>query len=143
MAVSPPVARPREASTGFRRHLTVGRQMILLGGLAVACIVGVAAVFIVHLRSQAAEASRKEMSNFAAVLAEQTARSFQGVELVLAAIEEQIYKLSPDNRLGMLPLHLMLNDRIADIPQIKLVTIVGTDGHATVSSRFYPTLGNW
>src|SRR2546428_99094 len=106
MAVNPSVARPRESSSGIRRHLTVGRQMILLGGVAVACILGVAAGFIVHLRGQVIETSRKEMSNLAGVLAEQTARTFQGVELVLAAIEEQIYRLPPDNRLGLLPLHL-------------------------------------
>jgi signal transduction histidine kinase len=119
------------------------RQLIVLGGLTIACILGVAAGFIFHLRGQAVENSRKEMSNLAGVLAEQTARTFQGVELVLAAIEEQIFRLSPDNRLGLLPLHLMLNDRIANIPQIKLVTIIGTDGYAKVSSRFYPSLGNY
>jgi two-component system cell cycle sensor histidine kinase PleC len=141
MTGSPSAVRPRDAPTGVRRYLTVGRQMVLLGGLAIACIVGVAVGFIVHLHDLASAASRKEMSNLAGVLAEQTARTFQGVELVLAAIEEQISRLTSDNRLGLLPLHLMLNDRIADIPQIKQVTIIGPDGHAMASSRFYPTLG--
>jgi hypothetical protein len=90
MTGSPSAVRPRDAPTGVRRYLTVGRQMVLLGGLAIACIVGVAVGFIVHLHDLASAASRKEMSNLAGVLAEQTARTFQSVELVLAAIEEQI-----------------------------------------------------
>jgi signal transduction histidine kinase len=119
------------------------RQRLIFGLLAIACIVGAASGFIFHLRDLAIDAGKTEIRNLGAVLAEQTARTFQSAELVLAAIEERAARFNPENEGDRLALHHLLADKIAGVPQIKYATIIGPDGQLAVSSATYPAPGVW
>lgn len=132
-----------EVPAASRSRFDARRQRLAFGSLAIACIVGVATAFIFHLRDLAIEASKTEMRNLGAVLAEQTARTFQGVELVLSAIEERAARLDPENASDRATLHHLLADKIAGIPQVKHATIVGPDGQLAASSANYPTPDIW
>ena len=113
------------------------------GALAIAGIVAAAAGIIFHLRAIAIENGTHEMRNLSAVLAEQTARTLQSVDLVLGAIDGELKRRPVKARVGddAQAAHVMLQDKIAGVPQIQQVSLVDTDGAMLVSSALYPSRG--
>jgi signal transduction histidine kinase len=134
---------PDTVATAPWRQVVARHQRLAIGTLAIVSIAAVTIGFILHLRALAIETSKTELRNLGSVLTEQTARTFQGVELVLAAIEEQIARLDQENNRDQLARHNILSNRIAGIPQIKYATIVGADGQLAASSANYPTPDVW
>jgi PAS domain S-box-containing protein len=114
-----------------------------LGGFAIVGIIAAAAGVILHLHAIAIENGTREMRNLSAVLAEQTARTLQGVELVLGSIEGELKRHPVNDRdsADAHAAHAMLQDKIAGVPQIQQVSMIGADGRMLVSSRFYPSRG--
>ena len=115
------------------------RQLLLFGGLVILVIIGLASGFIWHLRQTTTASARRDVANLSAVLAEQTARTFQSVDLVLDAIDQRLQVLDFSGRTDSHAVYLMFREKIAGVPQIKQVTFVGPDGHTIVSSREFPT----
>src|ERR1700704_6387442 len=92
------------------------RLLPVCGGIIVALIVGLAFGLLAYLRAVESENAEKEMSNLSAVLAEQTARTFQSVELILDAIEDRIKSLDVAGA-DANAVHVILHEKIADAPQ--------------------------
>ncbi|MBV8535903.1 MAG: PAS-domain containing protein [Alphaproteobacteria bacterium] len=115
----------------------------VFGALAIIGIIGAAAGIILHLHAIAIDHGTREMHNLSAVLAEQTARTLQGVELVLGSIDGELKRHPVSDRSGKeaRAVHEMLHDKTADVPQIKRASVVGADGAMLASSWLYPSRG--
>jgi len=113
------------------------RRTRIVGALAILGIIGAAVGTILHLHAIAIEAGTHEMRNLSAVLAEQTARTLQGVDLVLGSIDGELkrHPVSDRSGNGAHAAHLMLRDKIAGVPQIERASVVGADGALLVSCR--------
>jgi PAS domain S-box-containing protein len=132
---------PANAEAGLRAEAR--RRGWLFGALAIAGIIASAAGVILHLRAIAVENGTHEMRNLSAVLAEQTARTLQSVDLVLGSIDGELKRRPVTERSGddAVAAHVMLQGKIAGVPQIQRVSVVGADGAMLVSSRLYPSRG--
>ncbi|HEX9466516.1 MAG TPA: PAS-domain containing protein [Alphaproteobacteria bacterium] len=126
-----------DASLPVWRRFTARQAIVLVGVVVIACVLAIAAGFILHLRAAAFDNSQREMRHLAVVLAEQTARAMQSVELVLASVEESLKRRDAAHWDGR-AVHLMLADKSAGVPQIKQIAIVDAQGVVINSSRFYP-----
>ncbi|MBV8538735.1 MAG: hypothetical protein JO128_24270, partial [Alphaproteobacteria bacterium] len=115
------------------------RLLLLFCGLVMVAIAGLAGAFIWHLQRTTIADTKHDLTNLGAVLAEQTARTFQSADLILDAIDQRLKVLDFSGRLDSRAVHLMFREKIAGAPQIKQVTFVGPDGHAIVSSREFPS----
>src|SRR5262249_51863162 len=105
----------RERDLTFRSLICVAAGVL---GLAVVAI----AFTIWALRSDAAEDAARETGNSATILAEQTSRTVQAIDIVLTELQERIYKLgvsTPDNFRRLTDnaeTHSLLVDRLARLP---------------------------
>lgn len=125
------------------RWLVDARRLLLVsGGVIVALIIGLAFGLLAYLRAVESENAEKELGNLSAVLAEQTARTFQSVELLLDGIEDRVKALDP-SRADVKAVHEMLREKIAGMPQIKLAGVTDVAGKLWVSSREYPGPDIW
>jgi diguanylate cyclase (GGDEF)-like protein/PAS domain S-box-containing protein len=97
------------------------------------------------LRSDAIEDATNETGNIATILAEQTSRSVQVVDLVLSDIQERIAASHPALRddqnalLGDKALNALLNERLARLPQAAAIAIVDANGKLVNTTRAWPT----
>ncbi len=132
MVIAP--LQPRQA------HADPRRLLLIFGGLVIVVIIGAAGWFLFHLRATAMANAEREVGNLSAVLAEQTARALQSVELILDAVEDRLKAQAngpgPDGK----AIYEMLREKIAGVPQIKYATVIGSDGKLLYSSYSYPTL---
>ncbi len=135
--VAPPTA-PTEITRVPGGRLDPRRLLLLFGGLVILVIASLAAGFVWHLRATTIADTKRDLTNLGAVLAEQTARTFQSADLILDAIDQRLRVLDFGARPDKRPVYDMFREKIAGAPQIKQVTFVGPDGHALVSSRGYP-----
>ena len=116
----------------------IRRQTLMVGALAVACVFAVAGAFVVHLHTQAVDAAEHELNRLSAVLAEQTARTLQSADLILESAEERLNVAELEQGRELDTTYLMLNDKVRGSPQIRQMTVIGSDGTVLVSSRFFP-----
>ncbi|HEX8988002.1 MAG TPA: PAS domain S-box protein [Rhodocyclaceae bacterium] len=116
--------------------------VIVLTVLAI-LIMAASLVFLLwNLRSKDLAHSRGETISLSHILAEQTTRSLQNVDLVLlnmhGAVDGQLKRGEP---LTDYPVHRMLRDRLSGMPQIKGIFVVGADGRVASTSRTFPAEG--
>ena len=96
------------------------------------------------LRSDAMDEAANDAGNIATVLAEQTARSVQSIDLVLTELQERVAALgaTPSNdfyrTLRSLDVHGILKERAARLPQAAVVTLSDSNGQIVSSSRRWP-----
>jgi diguanylate cyclase (GGDEF)-like protein len=96
------------------------------------------------LRSDAIEDAANDTGNIATVLAEQTARSVQSIDLILVEIQQRIAELGvekPDDfrRLAdTQPMYRILKDRLERLTQADVITLSGSDGQLVNSTRNWP-----
>jgi signal transduction histidine kinase len=116
-----------------------------LAGLLLIVITMLAAVVTVWERRQEAIASyQREMRNLGVVLAEQTARSMQAVDLVLQETAAKILASGIeqpsqfDEAIGTHSFHRFLAGRGANLPQTSGVGVIGPDGKFVNGSRAWP-----
>ena len=134
-------ARPprRTAST---RPIVV---LVLCGAFLIALVVGVIALILSNLRSHAIDQSKQQLLATATVLARQTARDLQSIDLIegnlieymetLAIVSDELYARAMVGR----GIHLMLKDKIGGFPHIGAVLLIGADGRLINSSQAWPT----
>ena len=120
------------------------RTVIGTGCLAIALMLAVTAVIAVRrYNAELADAAR-ELRTLDLLLAAETGRSFQSVELVLDNIAEQVGAegdLTPDmvvERESTKAVNDVLKARVADVPQLDAVTIVSASGRLINFSRGWP-----
>ena len=109
-------------------------------GLAVFAI----SLTIWSLRSDALNDAATNTGNIATILAEQTSRSVQAIDLVLIDLQErfehQNFQSVDDliSTAGGAATHHLLRERLARLPQADVVGIVGADGTIINTSREWP-----
>src|SRR6266853_532152 len=114
------------------------RPITLLIVCAVVLIAAIAAgtsVLIFHFRARALAGGERELSNTALILAEQTERSFQSLELVQTNVIERMQAVgiaSPEEferRMSGQDVHMMLKDKIGGLPHVESLALFGPDGN--------------
>src|SRR5262249_40427161 len=96
------------------------------------------------LRREAIRNYQQEMTNLGVVLAEQTSRTFQAVDIVLQELCEKIANAgitTPEQlklTMGTEEIHRYLVDRQHDLPQADALVIVDADGKRFNFSRTWP-----
>jgi diguanylate cyclase (GGDEF)-like protein/PAS domain S-box-containing protein len=96
------------------------------------------------LRDRALDASERELKNTALILAEQTDRAFQAVELLQAGMVERMSALGIasaeefERTMSGHDVHLVLKDRVRALPHVGSVTLINAQGKLFNFSRFWP-----
>ncbi len=102
------------------------------------------ALLVFNFRERALADSKREISNTARALAENSERALQSIELVQASVIERIRSLDIktreafDRRLSAKDVHEMLADKISGLPQLEALTLVNADGVLLNYSRKWP-----
>jgi PAS domain S-box-containing protein len=130
-------ATPADASAARVRGPGSRGLLLMFSAFVIVMLVGMAASLMVYLRATALRDAEHQMTNLGAVLAEQTARAVQSVELAFDVIEERLKAMARDGA-DAGAIHAMLAERAAGMPQVKQVTVIGADGRIRASSRFDP-----
>jgi hypothetical protein len=114
-----------------------------------ACLIGVAViaigVTINSLRQDAITDATAEAGNIATVLAEQTGRSVQAIDLVMTELQERFDVMGLNSveelreRASVIDVHYLLRERAARLPQADIVTVIDADGWIDSSSRNFPS----
>ena len=118
----------------------IGVAVVLIG-LAVLAI----GLTVSALRSDALEDAVQDSGNIATVLAEQTARSVQSIDLVLTGIQEHLTYLgveTPDDFHRLMRTesgNRFLRDRLARLPQADVIALIDKDGQILNSTRSWPS----
>jgi two-component system cell cycle sensor histidine kinase PleC len=112
-------------------------------GLLVVIVVA-ASTAIWDRREEAIAGSRQEMANLGIVLAEQTARSIEAVDLVLQEMQAMVLAAGVDSpeqferSMGTEEVHHSLKDRLKLLPQADGVALISANGKLVNGSRVWP-----
>ncbi|WP_183044152.1 bifunctional diguanylate cyclase/phosphodiesterase [Pseudorhodoplanes sinuspersici] len=100
---------------------------------------------IMALREDALRDATNDTANIATVLAEQTERSVQAIDIITSDIVDRFGNLgggmAPDSFLALLRsriTHDQLVERLGHLPQTDFVALIDRDGHIANSSRTWP-----
>jgi diguanylate cyclase (GGDEF)-like protein/PAS domain S-box-containing protein len=131
-------------ATSSPKHSAPIRLFILCGLLLVAAVAISTGLILSNLHSRALADSERELGNIAFVLAEQTDRAFQALDVVQTGLIERMQALgitSSDDyerRMAGQDVHLMLKDKIASLPHVDAVTMINAQGKLINFSRYWP-----
>ena len=119
-----------------------------------AAVVGLVLVCLLALRivvssallyREAVDDWKQDLSNLSLLLAENTAQSMTAARLVLDSVSNDIQAAAPADAdalattVGTPAMQQMLQHKIGGVPQVDVVSIVGSDASVLVFSRAYPT----
>jgi diguanylate cyclase (GGDEF)-like protein/PAS domain S-box-containing protein len=126
----------------FRGLISIALGLI---GLAVVAM----GATIMALREDALRDATNDTANIATVLAEQTERSVQAIDIVTSDIADRFSNLgggmAPDAFRDVLrsrPTHNFLVERLGNLPQTDFVALIDRDGHVANSTRTWPAVNN-
>lgn len=144
MAGAPPVngrrgLLPSLASLGAIRPTRLVMAFWLMASCAIAAATALA---LWELRAQALARAERELVNLAQLLTEQTTRAVQAMDSTLRGTAE---RLRADRDSGYLmasrDIHTLLRARIDGMPQVRSLSVIGSDGRLLRTSFAYPTPG--
>ncbi len=121
----------------FRSLVCVAAALV---GLAVFAI----GVTIWNLRTDAINDANSEIGNIASVLAEQTARSVQSIDIIANEVREKLESSAAKGRDNFERLargramHQMLVDRLEHLSQAEVIAFLNREGQIVASSRNWP-----
>jgi PAS domain S-box-containing protein len=130
---------------GPKRRSAPSRRLSLAGIILVGITVIAAGLTIWDRREESISSYRREITNLGTVLAEQTARSVQAVDLVLTEVQARVAAAGTDNPdefrhvMGTEEVHRFLVGRQGTLAQVNAVGLIGADGMLVNSSRLWPT----
>jgi signal transduction histidine kinase/CheY-like chemotaxis protein len=122
------------------------RGLAPLGGLLIGVVVVMAALAIWGSREHAISQVNQTSGNLGVLLAEQTSRTLQAVDLVLQATAEQIRNADVDSpeafrsELNNEHVHDVLSDEMKNLPQALALSLIDADGRTVVSSWSWPSV---
>ena len=126
-----------------QRHRPV-RSLVLFGVVLIAAVVIGIAIAMYTFRDRELANSERELKNTALILAEQTDRAFQSLDLVLTSVIERMQSLGIasteefERRMSGQDVQLILKDKISGLPHIDAVSLINADGRMINISRFWP-----
>src|SRR5450755_2621317 len=107
-----------EGRNRLRGFLSSGRSIVMLGALVTVAIGATAGLTIWHNRQSALEEHQRNMNSMGIVLAEQTSRHVQVIDLILGEVQSQIATLNMtvpadfERQLGTQEVHSYLAERL-------------------------------
>ena len=128
----------RERDLTFRSLICVAAGVLALAIVAIAFTLWA-------LRSDAEENARRETGNSATLLAEQTTRTVQAMDIVLAELRERVLRLgvtTPENFRTLTEtteVHNLFVDRLARLPQAMAIGLIDSTGRLGTFSRTWPS----
>jgi diguanylate cyclase (GGDEF)-like protein/PAS domain S-box-containing protein len=138
-----PVASPPLVATAPRRSRAI-YLLVVCGLLLSAAVIAGSAWLIADLRSRALAASGRELRNTALILAEQTDRAIQAVELMQNDLIERVRALGIvsagdfERAMSGHSVHHMLKEKAGGWPHIGSITLINSNGKLFNFSRFWP-----
>ena len=133
-----------ELDRSLNQRFRASRHLSFVGFGLLVIILLTASVAIWDRREEAIARSRQDIINLGVVLAEQTARSMQAVDLVLQETTAMVLAAgvhSPEQfrrLMGTEEVHRFLVDRLKVLPQADAIGLVNADRKLVNSSRFWP-----
>ncbi|WP_162915031.1 sensor histidine kinase [Desertibaculum subflavum] len=82
-----------------------------------------------------------ELRTLTRALAQEAARTFQSVDLVLGSVLERVVATGPgsfDRELGTIEIQQLLKEKISGLPQLDAITIINRNGQLINFSRYWP-----
>ncbi|MDB5402897.1 MAG: putative diguanylate cyclase (GGDEF)/phosphodiesterase with and two sensor [Rhodopila sp.] len=122
-------------------HFRSSRSFVATGAAIVLLIVATASFAIWSARDHAFTESQESATNLAVVLAEQTARYVQVVDLAMIAVQSEITELNDRTypqfkaQIQSDTTHRFLVAQMVNVPQAGAIALVGVDGEILNSSR--------
>jgi two-component system, sensor histidine kinase len=138
-----PQGSPDPATTKWRGRVSPLVTMIAAAALVV-LMVCAAGFTIWNLHTRVETESRARLAKLALVIAEQTSRSFQSVDIVLKEAVDHILANDSDNPDAMRsstegqPMHQFLANLGLNLPQVATLSLVGADGWVINGARSWP-----
>jgi len=129
--------------TNRERKLTFRSLICVAGGLLALSVI-VIGFAIWALRVDAADDAKRDATNMATVLAEQTGRMVQSVEIVLADLSERLIAMgvtTPDNFRQLTDSREMFNllhGRLGQVPQAAVIGLIDARGQLWTTTRAWP-----
>jgi PAS domain S-box-containing protein len=125
--------------TSVSSLLRSGRFVVALAAIMMATIVVMTILLLWQLRVQELRHAEGETVSLSHIIAEQTTRSLQGVDL---ALDVALDRLAQAERLGVFidefAIHAMLRSRVEVMPQLRSMFIVDADGRIASSALSHP-----
>ncbi len=123
------------------------RQLWEICALLIGVALLIAGIVIWRDRINALAVAERELGNLGIVLAEQTSRTVQSVDVIVQAVQSQVSSLgiqTPDDfrsRLGGEPTHKFLVENLRNLPQLDALALIDSSGILLNWSRNEPTNG--
>ena len=119
------------------------RFLLFIGIVIVTAIGGATAWLVLEQRADHLVESQRSTSNLAVVLAEQTSRVIQPVDLTLREILGRLTAVEAGTGVavtnwGSAAIFDLLTERIKGLPQVDALMVVNADGHVANFSRAFP-----
>jgi diguanylate cyclase (GGDEF)-like protein len=121
------------------------RHLLIACGLVLGLVLGLGAAWLVVVgRQDDLSDSMRELQNLSLVLAEETDRAFQSMELVQVGLIDHFREMGIDTpekfdrALASVEVRQDLQRRIASLPQISAIALVGNNGYLVNRSTSWP-----
>ena len=127
-----------------KRRSAPSRRLSLAGLLLVGVTIIAAGLTIWDRREETIASYRREISNLGTVLAEQTARSMQAVDLVVKEVQAKVAAAGTDKPeelkrlMATEEVHRFLAGRVEGLPQAESIALIGADGSLINGARNWP-----
>jgi PAS domain S-box-containing protein len=132
--------------SAVRRHGRFAPLVTMIAAAILVVLMVCAAGFTIwNLHTRVEAESRASLAKLSLVIAEQTSRSFQSVDIVLKEIAEQIAANGPGSPDAMRAgtdepvMHQFLENRVLNLAQVANLILVDVDGRVINNSRVSPT----
>src|ERR1700742_572283 len=125
------------------RSLPIGLRFAVLGAVLVSGIIAAAGWLIVTRRNDVIAENLAATGELAQVLAEQTSRTLQPVDLMLRTMQERLSNpeessAARDARWESKATFNELTEQLQSLPQVDALIILGADGRLVNYTRKYP-----
>ena len=119
----------------LRRSQSVKAVLLLSLAMILSLVIG-AAFLLFDLHERELAHAKGEVASLSRILSEQTTRAFDGVSISMRGARERLSDdIGRHLSLASPPIRLMLQARIAGLPQVKSMFVVNADGMVVNSSR--------
>ena len=122
------------ATTRSERRLSTRGGLALIAAGLVAVTIAAACILVWDQRNGAIENTQHDLTDLGIVLAEQTTRSLQAVDLVLRDTEAQVQARGVERPeqlgelLGTEAVHYLLAEQLKHLPQVDLIGLISASG---------------
>jgi len=112
------------------------KALLLLSLVMAGVIISIAVAALWDMRERELAHARKEITGLSRILSDQTTRTFEGVALTMHGIRDRLTdKIGRTLDLDSMPVHLLLQARVAALPQVRSIFLVNAQGEVVNSSR--------